>query len=745
MYRLPTTIYYYIYAHVHLCTQTYCVGGTTKEYKTKMRTLHFNLKDVHNPDLRAAVLRGTIAPDAFVRMTATELANKELAEYRRQKEEEALKMSVLDAEAAARFSTAAALDARDRLALPAEVVSNKLLAARDASSADVVEPEENLKEGHDEGRKGLAAGEQEHEVPSQSAIEAAERTRPVDASGEPGEREDLQRSSEHIEEKAPTVDWASVKAQAVRSDLEHGGGELGWDIPSDFNSFAELEPSDVKTGHEEDVEMVKEDRERDIERENEDERPYITALSSEERERAEGLARIFKPSPDPDAVLAKDTWTAEVDIPGTGCFYVTVDALAGSGDLSALLGDQELTVRGRLAISKVDAFLSELHLSKHRTATIGIMRPDASSTEEEKKGVMDVIHLYQDRQRTGVIEPGSGIEVYLIPPGDLATRLLVAAAIAEPDYAASAATAGLEENALIAIAIHRLEMRALRGAHRTIKRSRKQTAKSFTTVEAGPKGPQDNVSIPKESKYDVQVPKLPDLSGLTALLGAQVPSTASIPSSASAVAVNAPPHAARSSVGNAPPRPMVSLQPASQQQSTFAASVPAATSGLPAGLDLSAISELAKTFGVASGLRAPMPSSSTSMASQPPPMTSMYSADPSSGAPGMAHLQHTAQFPPQGSTSAPMIRPMAHGRPAGPAGGPRPMVSASASQHRRPMVAAQGQRPMVGAGAYPRPTDPPIPMTSATGSVSGGGNPPFLPRGMNQQGTRPMRPFTKHS
>lgn len=44
---------------------------------------------------------------------------QELAAYRKKKEEEALKMSVLDAEAAARFSTAAALDARDQLAIPA--------------------------------------------------------------------------------------------------------------------------------------------------------------------------------------------------------------------------------------------------------------------------------------------------------------------------------------------------------------------------------------------------------------------------------------------------------------------------------------------------------------------------------------------------------------------------------------------------------------------------------------------------
>jgi hypothetical protein len=45
---------------------------------------------------------------------------QELAAYRKLKEEEALKMSVLDAEAAAKFSTAAALDARDKLSVPSE-------------------------------------------------------------------------------------------------------------------------------------------------------------------------------------------------------------------------------------------------------------------------------------------------------------------------------------------------------------------------------------------------------------------------------------------------------------------------------------------------------------------------------------------------------------------------------------------------------------------------------------------------
>ena len=37
-------------------------GGVTAKYKARFRTLHFNLKDVNNPDLRRRVLSGEIEP-----------------------------------------------------------------------------------------------------------------------------------------------------------------------------------------------------------------------------------------------------------------------------------------------------------------------------------------------------------------------------------------------------------------------------------------------------------------------------------------------------------------------------------------------------------------------------------------------------------------------------------------------------------------------------------------------------------
>jgi hypothetical protein len=82
--------------------------SVSKDYKAKFRSLHFNLKDANNPELRARVLRGELAPAVLVTLSSAELANKQLSEWRKKREEEAAKMVFLDTETAAKFSTAAA-------------------------------------------------------------------------------------------------------------------------------------------------------------------------------------------------------------------------------------------------------------------------------------------------------------------------------------------------------------------------------------------------------------------------------------------------------------------------------------------------------------------------------------------------------------------------------------------------------------------------------------------------------------
>lgn len=80
-------------------------GSVNADYKSKLRSLAFNLRDAHNPDLRAHVLLGDIVPPSLVTMSPADLANKDLAEWRRKIEEEHNKAIELDVEAAAKVCT----------------------------------------------------------------------------------------------------------------------------------------------------------------------------------------------------------------------------------------------------------------------------------------------------------------------------------------------------------------------------------------------------------------------------------------------------------------------------------------------------------------------------------------------------------------------------------------------------------------------------------------------------------------
>ncbi|XP_075384063.1 SPOC domain-containing protein 1 [Tenrec ecaudatus] len=64
----------------------------TCRYKTKYRSLVFNLRDPRNPDLFLRVVRGDLTPHSLVRMSSIQLAPQELARWRDQEEKRGLKI-----------------------------------------------------------------------------------------------------------------------------------------------------------------------------------------------------------------------------------------------------------------------------------------------------------------------------------------------------------------------------------------------------------------------------------------------------------------------------------------------------------------------------------------------------------------------------------------------------------------------------------------------------------------------------
>jgi transcription elongation factor S-II len=52
-------------------------GGTTPEYKGKIRSLFVNLKDKANPSLRESIVSGELSPEKFSKMTSEEMMTEE--------------------------------------------------------------------------------------------------------------------------------------------------------------------------------------------------------------------------------------------------------------------------------------------------------------------------------------------------------------------------------------------------------------------------------------------------------------------------------------------------------------------------------------------------------------------------------------------------------------------------------------------------------------------------------------------
>ena len=431
-------------------------GGTTKDYKTKMRSLHFNLKDPNNKELRAHVLRGDISPDNFVRMTANELASKELAEYRKRKEEEALKMSVLDAEAAAKFSTAAALEVKDE------------------KTKTIVKPKEIP-----QGAPTAVSGKEEAEVPMEKVEEI--KSQPSREKEKP-EVHTFEEEGRDPERAPSGLDWASIKSASVQASKAQ---------PNYISDLAKLETLDE----------------------------IVTVTECDEN-----LKKLFLPCPERLA-LGCDKWNGVVSVPGIGNCSMSASSLTGSGDIEVLLGNG-LSAKGRLSLESLDKFLSELHLSKHRTATVGILRESSTQPEstEESVSAQSLVSHYKEKDRAGVAKSTSGVEVYLIPDSPLATKLLHVAQYLEPEIFQECITKqGIEiggpvgTDVFVAVAVHKKDMIAKQKNPPAALPAGLDLGAISALAQAIGVGPAPQPPPPPLPAAPVSLPPNLDLSGISAL------------------------------------------------------------------------------------------------------------------------------------------------------------------------------------------------------------------------------------
>ena len=64
-------------------------GDTGQKYRGAIRSRVFNLRDAKNPELGDDVVGGAILPEDFARMTADQMASKDMQRLRQQLQQEA--------------------------------------------------------------------------------------------------------------------------------------------------------------------------------------------------------------------------------------------------------------------------------------------------------------------------------------------------------------------------------------------------------------------------------------------------------------------------------------------------------------------------------------------------------------------------------------------------------------------------------------------------------------------------------
>ena len=339
-------------------------GEVNQGYKQKASTLKFNLSG--NEELRLHVLTGDIPASRLVEMDSTALASKELVEYRKKKEEEALKMSVLDTETAAKFSTAAALESAYSGYTGVREVGGRLESSTPGRMVD--------------GKNGAAEEKKDEEVDTQGSVRALS-----------------------------SLDWKSIKsAQVSMAGAEPNviSGLQGIEVGGQDEVAGAASAAAREEGHDP----------TDPPARRPDAHPQVVC--------DENLRKLLMPNADAGA-LGESVWEGTVAVQSVGGSMMVASGLAGAGDLSDLLGGPKIEVPGRLALDKLGDFLERLRVSTSRTATVGLLSPSKSSPNStDAVDSSKIASYYKGRDRAGSVKRTSQIEIFLIPSGDLAGRIL---------------------------------------------------------------------------------------------------------------------------------------------------------------------------------------------------------------------------------------------------------------------------------------------------------------------------------
>ena len=381
-------------------------GKDVKKYNDKARSLLFNLKDPKNPSLRARVLTGELQPEALARMTPADLARRDLQEMRRERE--------------ARLGEDAFLTAGP---------ATRLVKTSKGEELVVVGGGEVVEEGDGLGnRKEETLAQQVAAAASAAAAAAA-----VPAAA-PVEEADTPR--------APSAEAPPVSAPAELTTFEAFAAGVA---SSDEDEDA---PAENAGGDAQD-----DDDEYDPAKGFEAGGSAAAADEPSPRREKEAAAKKTAPSaPAPPKSPSAGTWTGTLHLSGLGKSRWRAFAADGERASFPEVLPKTLEIQGRVQFEETNVFLGEVFQgrSKTRGVTIGVGVPE----NEDDAFAKDLTAMYRKKERYGLIKGGKRLgdwELYLVPQGELASRLLE---VFKPEELNQASLAEKGKSAMLWCVVH---------------------------------------------------------------------------------------------------------------------------------------------------------------------------------------------------------------------------------------------------------------------------------------------------
>nr|XP_024384085.1 uncharacterized protein LOC112286435 [Physcomitrium patens]PNR48595.1 hypothetical protein PHYPA_013072 [Physcomitrium patens] len=416
--------------------------GSKKTYNQKARSLLFNLKDKSNPELRARVFSGEIPPADLCRMSGEQLASKELSDWRNAKEQALDKMLVLtDAGKVVKKthkgefvvdveneSTVDIIPTFTRSVFPVSKVEEKAEQDVSAQTEGHVQHSQNkskygmspsLKRNRSEEIDRVAVDEK-HTLDEKNVSDMAQRVLVATETVLPTilsldeymEAQDGEGVQEDVFEDAPIEPRDISKPNRVAELAEEMGVRDSIDPSSANPEVTEDRSPALKIVRTQDVS------------------PRMKSMSIRDgspgrksSEAAEGLVKEQSDTVKNDE--ATMAWTGQIQLSSSRQSPLAIKHRSGEKvDLKSW--PKSLELKGRVRLAHLDKFLQELQQSRSRAVTVTsvIVQDGHSDQAGATDHVQEIASQYQMGDRVGFIEPRSGYELYLLPPGSGTTKLL---------------------------------------------------------------------------------------------------------------------------------------------------------------------------------------------------------------------------------------------------------------------------------------------------------------------------------